>query len=271
MRVAPQIFIVASNHDRPIAQCVAGLLQKEGYDVHWESTDLGVVSDAAAETARRARCVLAIWSVTSVTSRWVGDPALEAFERKALVQIEIDPVHRPIDGPCISFANWAEDTVSPEWRELKEALRAVCGRPNGDLPIREQALPAIAATLVVVASAGAMSMGIKPAAPSLEAFNAPETIVVNANEQGWAQGGSYVATPPGAGLSQSAEPQEALHPIAFDVPTITATWPAGPTARIRSSTLTPVEGPVAAYLSAVNLSAVNLSDRSEEDPVGPPR
>ncbi len=268
MRVRPQIFIAASHHDRPIAQRIARLLQEAGYDVHWESTDLGVVGDAAAETARQARCVLVIWSFLSVTSRWVGDPALEAFERKALVQIEIDPVRRPIDGPCITFTNWPQDITSPEWRELKEALRAVCGRPNGDLPVREQAIPAIAASLLVLASAGAMALGLHPTSPSLEAFNPPETLTASTDEQGWAQGGVYVR----AGEAVPAATAEAeawvapTLPLAITAEPLGLNWRAAASPRLLSAKLTPVEGPSVDFQLASN-----LSDRSEDGPIGPPR
>ncbi len=265
MRVTPQIFIVASHHDRPIAQPIARMLQQAGYDVHWESTDLGVVGDAAAESARRARCVLVIWSFSSVTSRWVGDPAQEASERKALVQIEIDPVHRPIDGPCISFANWPEDTTSPEWRELKEAVRAVCGRPNGDLPVREQAWPAAAVALLAMASAAALFAGLKPITPSLEAFNTPETLVAEAEEQGWAQGGAYVT----AGLdaeSAAAEVLDASRPIPFEALPMAVTWRAGTSWRLRAAVLTPVEVPTASFQVAAR-----TRERGEDGPIGPPR
>lgn len=267
MHVTPQIFIAASHHDRPIAQRIARLLQEAGYDVHWESTDLGVVGDAAAESARRARCVLVIWSFSSVTSRWVGDPALEAFERKALVQIEIDPVHRPIDGPCLSFANWAQDSSSPEWRDLKEALRAVCGRPNGDLPLREQALPAFAATLLAIASAAAMGMGVKPPAPSLSALNPPDTLMAGADEQGWAQGGPDIAMGADAASAKDEEFEILSSPIPFDVEPISAPAPrAASAARLRPAAFAPVEGPAARFLLAMQ-----SRDPSEEGPVGPPR
>lgn len=267
MHVTPQIFIAASHHDRPIAQRIARLLQEAGYDVHWESTDLGVVGDAAAESARRARCVLVIWSFSSVTSRWVGDPALEAFERKALVQIEIDPVHRPIDGPCLSFAKWGEDTNSPEWRELKEALRAVCGRPNGDLPVREQALPAFAATLLAIASAGAMGMGLKPPAPSLSAFNPPDTLVAGADEQGWAQGGPSIVVSLDDALANVEELEPLASPIPFEAQPISASAPrTAAAARLRPAALKPVDGPAATYLLAMR-----SVDHTEDGPIGPPR
>lgn len=269
MRVRPQIFIAASHHDRPIAQRIARLLQEAGYDVHWESTDLGVVGDAAAETARQARCVLVIWSFLSVTSRWVGDPALEAFERKALVQIEIDPVRRPIDGPCISFANWPQDIASPEWRELKEALRAVCGRPNGDLPVREQAIPAIAATLLVMASAGAMALGLNPASPSLEAFNPPETLSASSDEQGWAQGGAFVRASEAQVTAAAAEAEISSAPatlLAFDAEPLNLTWRSAASPRLLSAKFSPVEGPSEEFQLAVN-----LSDRGDDGAIGPPR
>lgn len=268
MRVRPQIFIAASHHDRPIAQRIARLLQESGYDVHWESTDLGVVGDAAAETARQARCVLVIWSFLSVTSRWVGDPALEAFERKALVQIEIDPVRRPIDGPCISFANWPQDIASPEWRELKEAVRAVCGRPNGDLPVREQAIPAIAASLLVMASAAAMALGLNPAVPSLEAFTPDETLTASTEEQGWAQGGVYVRA--GDAESGAVAAVDAwiapASPEAITAEPLSINWRAAAGPRLLSAEFAPVEGPTVDFQLASN-----LSDRSEEGPIGPPR
>lgn len=175
MPAGSQIYVSAAIPDRPVAERIAALLQtEEGYDVHWEETELGALSASAEAAAARARCVLVVWSYSSATSRWVWQEATEAAARNALVQIEIDPVDRPVDGPCISLAEWNGSTRDPNWRNLMEALRAAVGLPQGQLPLKSQAAPALASGVLALCGAVAMSVGAQPAAPDLVALLEPD-------------------------------------------------------------------------------------------------
>jgi len=175
MPAGSQIYVSAAIPDRPVAERIAALLQtEEGYDVHWEETELGALSASAEAAAARARCVLVIWSYSSATSRWVWQEATEAAARNALVQIEIDPVDRPVDGPCISLAEWNGSTRDPNWRNLMDALRATVGLPQGQLPLKSQAAPALASGVLALCGAVAMSVGAQPASPDLVALLEPD-------------------------------------------------------------------------------------------------
>lgn len=175
MPAGSQIYVSAAIPDRPVAERIAALLQtEEGYDVHWEATELGALSASAEAAAARARCVLVVWSYSSATSRWVWQEATEAAARNALVQIEIDPVDRPVDGPCISLAEWNGSTRDPNWRNLMDALRAAVGLPQGQLPLKSQAAPALASGVLALCGAVAMSVGAQPASPDLLALLEPD-------------------------------------------------------------------------------------------------
>lgn len=173
MRAGSQIYVSASIPDRPLAQQIVSLLQAAGYDVHWEESELRALSSKAQVAASRARCVLVIWSYTSVSSRWVLEEALEAQARNALVEIEIAPVDRPTEGDCISFEDWDGTIRAPEWRSLMEEVRAVVGRPQGELPVKEQLSPAVGVAVVAVAGAIAMTLGAQAPSPDLLALELP--------------------------------------------------------------------------------------------------
>jgi hypothetical protein len=171
MPAGSQIYVSVAIPDRPVAERIVALLQtEEGYDVHWEETELGALSASAEAAAANARCVLVVWSYSSASSRWVWQEAAEAAARNALVQIEIDPVDRPVDGPCIAFGEWNGSTRDPQWRQLMEALRAAVGLPQGQLPLKAQAAPAVASGLLALCGALAMTAGAEPTSPDLVAL-----------------------------------------------------------------------------------------------------
>jgi len=220
MRGGSQIYVSASIPDRPVAQKIVALLQsEEGYDVHWEETELGALSANAQAAAERARCVLVVWSYTSVSSRWVRQEALEAAARNALVEIEIARVGRPTNGECISFAEWDLSSRAPEWRRLMEKVRAVVGRPQGELPVKEQMSSAAGAAMLATVGAFTMMLGARPPSPDLLALST--TNVDPLGPINWAEGG------PAADQLPAAAPLPSLlaeRPTPFSAPPLDLQW-----------------------------------------------
>lgn len=262
MRAASQIYVSASIPDRPFAQRIVALLQAEGYDVHWEATELGALSASAKEAAARARCVLVIWSYSSASSRWVWEEAQDAEARKALVQIEISPVGRPTEGPCISFADWDETSRAAEWRQLMEAVRGVVGRPAGDLPVKEQLAPAAAAGMIAAVGALAMNLGAAPPGSDIQRFadSGPTPLT---QEQAWAAGG-----PRAQRVSDLPQPSEARFEtpppvtpsrISVDVPPVEVVWGADfAFSPLRSAEVVLVAAPEAEVTLAFNFETTPL-------------
>lgn len=248
MRAGSQIYVSASIPDRPLAQDVVALLQaEEGYDVHWEESELRALSSNAIAAAEAARCVLVIWSYTSVSSRWVMQEALEANARNALVEIEIAPVDRPTDGECISFENWDKTTRAPEWRRLMEQVRAVVGRPRGDLPIKEQMSPTIGAAMLAAVGAITMMLGARPPSPDLLAL--VETSGDPGQPANWAVGGPERSQP----FTPASEQLAAL-PIAFEPVSIEIQWVAAPA---------PLESAGLTHIPALEAEEISLAYNAE--------
>lgn len=67
------IFISYASADRPTAQILASTLSKEGWSVWWDrNIPVGKSFDQVIEEAlTTAKCVIVLWSKTSVGSNWV--------------------------------------------------------------------------------------------------------------------------------------------------------------------------------------------------------
>jgi len=92
------IFISYERPDRPHAERIADVLQRHGWSVWWDRKILGGEQfSKTIETAlTSSRCVIVLWSVTSITSTWVRDEAAEGAERNILVPVVIGDVEMPL-------------------------------------------------------------------------------------------------------------------------------------------------------------------------------
>lgn len=91
------IFISYASEDRAVAASLAEQLESHGWRVWWDR-ELRSGVDFTREIASRleaARCVLVLWSVSSVESHWVRDEANEGLRRGVLVPVRIDAAAPP--------------------------------------------------------------------------------------------------------------------------------------------------------------------------------
>jgi hypothetical protein len=93
------IFISYSSKDRPWVEPFAKLLTSLGWSVWWDRhIPTGQSFDAVIEQhLTTARCVIVVWSQSSVTSDWVKTEAAAAKERKVLLPILIDDAKLPLE------------------------------------------------------------------------------------------------------------------------------------------------------------------------------
>ena len=77
------IFISYASEDRPRVKPLVDALQQKGWSVWWDRTiRAGRTFDRVIEAALDdARCVIVLWSQTSVESDWVRTEAEEAKRR----------------------------------------------------------------------------------------------------------------------------------------------------------------------------------------------
>jgi len=94
-----EVFISYASPDRPIAEALALALSKEGWSVWWDRTiPPGKNFDQVIEAAlTRAKCVIVLWSKTSVDSEWVKVEAADAAKRHILIPAMISQVTIPLE------------------------------------------------------------------------------------------------------------------------------------------------------------------------------
>jgi adenylate cyclase len=132
------LFVSYSRADRARVGPLVSALEAEGWSVWWDpEIDPGQDFDRLiAEQLDQARAVIAVWTPTSVISRWVRGEAREAADRGVLAPVRFERAHLPIDLRAIhttDLDDWGEDTKNPAFRELVRALRTLL-RETGAQP-----------------------------------------------------------------------------------------------------------------------------------------
>ena len=78
-----------------------------------------------------AKCVLVVWTPTSVASRWVRGEAREAADRGILVPVRFDDARLPMDVRALhttDLDDWGGDPGSPPFQEVSRATRRLIVR-----------------------------------------------------------------------------------------------------------------------------------------------
>src|SRR4051794_822933 len=86
------VFLSYDRTDRATAQTVADALEAKGWSVWWDreiplGADFGEVIEKMLESAR---CVVVLWSSSSVQSRWVKTEAAAAADKDRLTPVFIE-------------------------------------------------------------------------------------------------------------------------------------------------------------------------------------
>ena len=205
------IFISYASADREIARTLGQALSARGHDTWWDRTiPTGRVFDEVIQEAlAAARCVIVLWSPSSVASNWVKTEAAEAAARNILLPVMVGTVPAPIEFKRIQSANlaaWNGDADDPEFANLlasvdrllagaaKPAATAAVkgatspgwgqppGRPAGS-GLRKWSL--IAAATLLILGAGAMwvyRLGVNAGRTPAAAQSAPSSAVASARE-----------------------------------------------------------------------------------------
>ena len=128
------IFISYASEDRPRAQMLAEGLERYGWSTFWDRTiPIGKTwRETIGKELNDARCVIVLWSKTSIQSGWVQEEADDAKRRGVLVPILIENVQPPIGFRSIQAAhleNW-DGTEPPQgFRRLIADIAALIGPP----------------------------------------------------------------------------------------------------------------------------------------------
>src|SRR5258706_13254626 len=97
-RPMADIFISHAQKDGAWVKPFADALEARGWSVWWDQKiHVGEVFDEViANELASARCVVVVWSHSSVVSRWVRSEADAAARRGILVPVVIDDAHPPL-------------------------------------------------------------------------------------------------------------------------------------------------------------------------------
>jgi hypothetical protein len=132
------IFISYARADKEKAELLAKAFSRKGLSVWWDrEIPPGKSFDETIENAlSSARCVVVLWSKTSVSSRWVKTEAAEGAERGILVPVLIDNVKIPLEFKRIEAADLSDWQGDSSHREFDQLVRTVAGMVDGSAPVR---------------------------------------------------------------------------------------------------------------------------------------
>jgi hypothetical protein len=140
----PDIFISYGREDRPHAERIASVLEERGWSVWWDRKILA--GEAFSQTIEKAidgaRCVVVIWSTTSVASSWVRDEATEGSQRNILVPVLIDEIEIPLGFRqlhAVAIGDPATEEDTSKFDDLVAAVDSVLRRPVAVAALRETA------------------------------------------------------------------------------------------------------------------------------------
>jgi hypothetical protein len=117
------VFISYAREDKKRAQQLANAVEAWGCSVWWDAEiPAGETWDQMIEhELATARCVLVLWSRTSISSAWVRAEASEALKRRVLIPVLIDAVEPPLAFRLIqtaSLVGWRGEQGHPGLKEL---------------------------------------------------------------------------------------------------------------------------------------------------------
>jgi hypothetical protein len=134
------IFLSYASEDLPRVRPIVQALEHRGWSVWWDRTMLpGDTYDQVIDRAiQEAKCVIVVWSRTSVDSEWVRAEADEGRQRGILIPVMIDEVRIPLSFRQMHAAHlmdWRETEPHQEFDTLVRAMTNLLG-PS---PLGEQA------------------------------------------------------------------------------------------------------------------------------------
>jgi adenylate cyclase len=132
MRMA-DVFVSYARVDKARVAPIVAAIEAQGWSVWWDpEIAAGQLFDDQIETQlAAARCVLVVWTPTSVSSRWVRGEAREAADRGILVPVRFDDARLPMDVRALHTTDldqWRNDPASAQFQEVLRALGGMLAR-----------------------------------------------------------------------------------------------------------------------------------------------
>lgn len=128
------IFLSYAAKDRQVARDLACALEEYAWSIWWDrAIPPGKTFDEVIESALNgAKCVIVLWSQTSVASEWVKNEAREGTRRQILIPALIDNVTIPFEFRHIQAADLAGRPGQKDvgFQSLVLSLSAMLGTPK---------------------------------------------------------------------------------------------------------------------------------------------
>jgi formylglycine-generating enzyme required for sulfatase activity len=133
------IFISYAREDRPRAEAIAKALEEHGWSVWWDwNIPAGrTFRQVIQEQLDKARCVIVLWSATSIARKWVIEEASEGEERGILVPVLIEKARPPLGFRSIQAADltsWQGETNAPAFLRLCSDVEPLLGTATSPAP-----------------------------------------------------------------------------------------------------------------------------------------
>ncbi|MGN6495536.1 MAG: toll/interleukin-1 receptor domain-containing protein [Agriterribacter sp.] len=126
------IFLSYSSEDKSKVRLIAYALEKMGWTVWWDrKIGAGKMYDEVIEEElSKARCVVVVWTVRSIASKWVKNEANAGDQRNILVPLMLEQVRIPLAFSRIEAAqliDWNGEEDNPELKILMNAVAQTLG------------------------------------------------------------------------------------------------------------------------------------------------
>ena len=127
------VFVSYARTDKERVAPLVAAIEARGWSVWWDpEISAGQMFDDQIEAEMNAaKCVLVVWTPTSVASRWVRGEAREAADRGILVPVRFDDARLPMDVRALhttDLDDWGDNASSPPFLEVSRAIGAMIAR-----------------------------------------------------------------------------------------------------------------------------------------------
>ena len=141
------IFLSYAAEDRARAQPLVMALEGAGWSLWWDRELLAseAYDDKIEQELETSRCVVVLWSETSVRSHWVKAESVDAAKRGRLFPVLLDEVTIPLEFRFITSVDLVDWDNSAEHSEFQRLLNSLSAKL--DKPIRQREREAITAGL----------------------------------------------------------------------------------------------------------------------------
>ncbi len=146
------LFVSYSREDKARAAEVVRLLEDYGWDVFWDQETRSGTHwpKVLEEELGKARCLVALWTTTSVASRWVRIEAYEALQNEKLVPVLLDKVRPPLEfrqTQTFDLTGWSGDRDDARLAHLLADLTTLAKAPGSLGAVRRPVSVVVPTTL----------------------------------------------------------------------------------------------------------------------------